>query len=95
LQGIPFFHWQAECTLIGYDEEMLIQGETNGDGHMWMRSCAVCKGLLIKATLSEIVRCSCGWEWGEQRLEEFTHESVIAGDFSSAVHEVSPIAGIQ
>ena len=30
---------------------------------MWMRSCAVCKALLQKLTLCDLVRCQCGWEW--------------------------------
>jgi hypothetical protein len=30
---------------------------------MWMRSCAICKALIRKLTLSDSVRCQCGWEW--------------------------------
>jgi hypothetical protein len=30
---------------------------------MWMRSCAICKGLLHKLRLCDSVRCQCGWIW--------------------------------
>ena len=30
---------------------------------MWMRACAICKRLLTKHSLSDSVRCECGWEW--------------------------------
>ncbi len=34
-----------------------------GEEAMWMRSCAVCKSLMIKLRLRDSVRCRCGWEW--------------------------------
>src|ERR1019366_9802887 len=34
-----------------------------GEEAMWMRSCAVCKALMIKLRLRDSVRCRCGWEW--------------------------------
>jgi hypothetical protein len=30
---------------------------------MWMRSCAVCKALMVMLRLRDSVRCRCGWEW--------------------------------
>ena len=30
---------------------------------MWMRSCAVCKALMMMLRLRDSVCCRCGWEW--------------------------------
>src|ERR1035441_1615011 len=34
-----------------------------GEEAMWMRSCAVCKALMVMLRLRDSVRCRCGWEW--------------------------------
>jgi len=32
---------------------------------MWVRGCARCKQTLAKQHLSQIIRCICGWVWGD------------------------------
>src|SRR5208282_6806380 len=35
----------------------------SGEEDMWMRSCAVCKALMMKLRLRDTVCCRCGWKW--------------------------------
>jgi hypothetical protein len=53
-RATPMFH-TTEAAFVG---ESLVRRTT-----MWMRSCAICKALLKKLSLSDFVRCQCGWEW--------------------------------
>jgi hypothetical protein len=42
---------------------MDVTDQQYGEEAMWMRSCAVCKALMMKLRLRDCVRCRCGWEW--------------------------------
>jgi hypothetical protein len=33
---------------------------------MWTRRCAQCKAELYKLSLEHVIRCACGWVWGEE-----------------------------
>ena len=35
---------------------------------MWSRTCPLCTRMLYKKNLQEVLRCLCGWLWGEVRI---------------------------
>ncbi len=45
---------------------------------MWSRIGPLCARTLYKASLQEVLRCLCGWLWGEVRDNNETH-SVMPG----------------
>ena len=51
--------WQPTCLLNQWVENITASGEDA----MWMRSCAVCKAIMMKLRLRDTVCCPCGWKW--------------------------------
>jgi len=37
---------------------------------MWQRLCPQCNRLLMKEHLKQIIKCLCGWTWGDSRSLE-------------------------
>ena len=37
---------------------------------MWYRTCPQCHRVLIKEHLKEILKCECGWTWGDSSIQE-------------------------